>query len=280
MGTGHLTRHQGGRTILPALFVAHGSPLIAVEESDYARALAALPGQLARRPRAIVVFSAHYEHAVEQVGAAVEYRTLHDFAGFPPQLYELHYPAHGDPQLAQEIANRLHAAGVSCELDAVRGLDHGVWTILHRIYPAADIPVIPLSVNPELSPTQQYAVGQALSPLREQDVLFIGSGVIVHNFSAFRHATDDGSVLPWVEAFEEWVGERIEHGGLDDLLAYESRAPYAQLAVPRTGKEHFAPLFYALGAGWGERSATERNGGLLHRSYWFGVLSNSIYALS
>ncbi len=256
--------------MLPAWFVAHGSPMVAIEESEYAAFLETL-GRSIPRPRAIVVFSAHWESAVQQVSGVVDPTMIYDFGGFPEPLYRVQYKAKGDPALAEEIANRLRARDIPVNVDTARGLDHGVWTILHRIYPQADIPVIAMSVNPNATPESQYAIGQALASLRQEDVLFIGSGVTVHNFQLIPHRNNP-EVRAMTAAFEAWVEEKLAAWDVNALFAYEKEAPNAELAVPANGKEHFVPLFYAMGTADDARSVET-----LHRSWLFGVMTNTVY---
>lgn len=256
--------------MIPTLFVAHGSPMIAIEQSEYGDFLDHL-GAVLPKPKAIVLFSAHWESTVQMVSEVDSYSTMYDFGGFPDALYRVTYPAKGDPALARKIEDLLVADGIPCAMDRQRGLDHGAWTILHRIYPEAGIPVVTLSVNPDLTPEQQYQIGHALSPLRTEDVLIIGSGVTVHNFQLFQ-VSDKPEVQSAVREFEAWLEEKLQAGERAELFDYERQAPHARLAVPKNGKEHFIPLFYALGAA-GDRPAVK----MLHRSWLFNILANTVY---
>lgn len=167
--------------------------MIAIEDSEYTRFLRRL-ASLFGKPRAIVIFSAHWESALQKVShPRMQHSVLYDFRGFPDALYQIQYRAIGDRVVERQIQGLLEEAGVGVETDDTRGLDHGVWTILSRIYPDADIPIIAMSVNPQWSPRQQFDVGRALSGLRRQDVFFIGSGVTVHNFKLF--ALQDNTVI-------------------------------------------------------------------------------------
>jgi 4,5-DOPA dioxygenase extradiol len=169
--------------MMPSLFIAHGAPLLAIEDNIYTQTLNQLPSLLPSRPRAIVMFSAHWESSEQTVGVMDTFPTIHDFGGFPRELYEIQYPAKGNMEIAKETVDLLQAAGVPVSMNTSRGLDHGHWVVLREIYPEAEIPVVSLSVNPQLSVEQQYAIGKALSPLRAKDVLIIGSGGTIHNFS-------------------------------------------------------------------------------------------------
>ncbi|SFU30408.1 dioxygenase family protein [Alicyclobacillus macrosporangiidus] len=259
-------------SLLPSLFIAHGSPMVAVEDSVYGRFLDTLGSRL-RRPRAVVVFTAHWLSGAQAVSASPNYETIHDFGGFPDELYQIQYPAPGEPALAGTIRSRLAEAGVPCHLDARRGLDHGVWTILRRLYPDASIPVVAMSVNPRLTPAGQFAIGQALAPLRADDVLIIGSGATVHNLAALDWARQDGVPDEWALAFETWLESRLVAWDLEALFDYRRLAPGAHQAVPAWGTEHFAPLLYAMGA-----AADTPSAALWHRDFQFGNLCNSVYA--
>ena len=161
-------------TRLPTLFISHGSPMLAIEDSPAGRFLDALGSRLPL-PRAIVVASAHYEAATPSVGGAEYPITVHDFGGFPPELYALRYPASGETTLARRIIDLLQEASITARVDTARGLDHGVWVPLRRIYPDAEIPVVPIAVDPRLDARTHHAMGAALSTLRDEGVLVIGS---------------------------------------------------------------------------------------------------------
>lgn len=256
--------------MIPPLFIAHGSPMIAIEDNEYGDFLDSFRGTFPR-PQAIVIFSAHWESRVQMVSNVNAYSTIYDFGGFPAELYQINYPAKGDPDLSAKIQGLLAAAGVTYQVETERGLDHGAWTILHRMYPAADIPVISMSVNPDLTPAEQFRIGQALSPLRAQDILIIGSGVTVHNFQLFR-GQDNPDVLSAVRAFDTWIEDKLHQRDTAALFDYEAEAPYAQLAVPANGREHFVPLFYAMGAAEDYQQLTT-----LHHSWLMNVMTNTVY---
>lgn len=255
--------------MMPSLFVAHGSPMLALEENEYTRFLTSLAREIGR-PRSIVIFSAHWEHPVEQIGSGTQNPTIHDFGGFPPALYQLAYPALGNPDLAEAIGRRLADAGFPSQPDPNRGLDHGAWVVLRLMYPEADIPVVGMSVNPRLAPEEQYRLGTALADLPGEDILIIGSGVSVHNFSAL--GPDDGVIDPRATAFDDWVDARVADWDLPALFAYRTRAPHADWAVPPQAAEHFVPLFYAMGAGQNQPKARR-----LHRSYRYRALSHAVW---
>lgn len=167
-------------TALPSLYISHGSPMTALQPGQVGERLAEL-AQAMPRPRAILIASAHWLARQPTVGGALRPETVHDFYGFPRELFEVRYPAPGEPALAARAVELLDRAGLPTMLDPRQGLDHGAWVPLRLLYPKADIPVVPLSIQPMLGPRHQYEVGRALAPLREEGVLVIGSGSITHN---------------------------------------------------------------------------------------------------
>lgn len=252
-----------------SLFLAHGSPMLVIEEHAYTRYLKTLAGSMPR-PKAIVVFSAHWESPVQLISGAKEYETIYDFYGFPDELYQMTYPAKGDPELARKIQRLFAEAGIHSEIDHERGLDHGAWSVLKLLYPYADIPVIALSVNPSLGNAQQYEIGKALAALRQDNVLIIGSGGTVHNLRRVEWEAKEGEAESWAVEFDDWFRERLADWDLEQIFRYETLAPHAKLAVPRN--EHFVPLLLAMGAADETRAAR-----LLHRSYQLGTLSLCVW---
>ena len=220
---------------------------MAIEDNEYTRVLAQLAETLAI-PKAIVLFSAHWVSATQKISAVENYSTIHDFGGFPEELYRITYPAKGDVSLAKQIEELLAKQGIASEAELKRGLDHGAWVVLRLLYPEAQIPVVAMSVNPRLTPEKQYKIGQALKSLREQDVLIVGSGGTVHNLMALRMTSDDTSVDPWAQEFDDWLEEHLTSWDLPSLFQYEDLAASAPLAVPLLGNEHLVPIFYAMGA--------------------------------
>jgi 4,5-DOPA dioxygenase extradiol len=239
-----------GMERLPALFLSHGSPMLATEDSPTGRFLDRL-GESLPRPRAILVASAHYLAAKPQLGAAAAPTTHHDFGGFPAPLYAIQYPAAGDPALATEAAALLNHAGITAGTNPEQRLDHGVWVPLRRMYPQADIPVVPLSIQPSADAAAHYRIGQALAPLRDSGVLVIGSGGYSHNLGALHWNDADAPMPDWSREFTDWVTARIESRDTDALLDWAQQAPHAQQNHPTP--EHFLPLFVALGAGVGDQ---------------------------
>jgi 4,5-DOPA dioxygenase extradiol len=226
-------------TTMPVLFLGHGSPMNAIEDNAWHRSWAAL-GQRLPRPKAILVVSAHWEARGIRVTAAAAPTTIHDFGGFPPALHAVQYPAPGSPALAQRVKELITTHEV--QLDAERGLDHGVWGVVAPMYPQADIPVLQLSIDTAEPGSYHYAIGQQLAPLREEGVLIVASGDIVHNLRLFQfHATEP---YPWAAQFQNTVNRLIEQGEHQALCDYLELGPAARQAIPTP--EHYFPLLYAL----------------------------------
>lgn len=245
----------GAAMTLPAIFISHGPPSLELEQS-VARDFLSRLGEALPRPEAILCISAHWEGRHARLGLAERPETIHDFFGFPDALYELRYPAPGAPDLARRAAELLEAQGQTVVLDESYGLDHGAWSPLRLIYPAADLPVTQLSLLVEGGPAAHLAIGRALAPLRDEGVLVLGSGGATHNLAAWRRG---GEAAPaWAQAFDDWLVARVEAGAVEDLVDYRRRAPEGPRNHP--SEEHFLPLFVALGA-------AEGPGRVLHRSF-------------
>lgn len=197
-------------------------------------------------PRAIVVLSPHWDTSLPTVGTATQLQTIHDFGGFDPRLYEMQYPATGCPEVAAQVVNALQAAGLPVAQDAQRGLDHGAWIPLRQMFPDADVPVVPLSVQSHLGPEHAYRVGQALAGLAKQGILVLASGNITHNLRDLMVLRTQGGATPdYVQAFANWIHTHMTDRDVPGLLAYRQQAS-GQRAHP--SDEHLLPLFTALGA--------------------------------
>jgi 4,5-DOPA dioxygenase extradiol len=258
---------------LPALFISHGSPMLPLEDGRAHRFLKGYATELAR-PRAILVASAHWETAQPRLTASTAPETIHDFGGFPAALYQMRYPAPGDPALAERAAALLKAAGFAAGLDPTRGLDHGTWVPLSLLYPAADIPVVQLSLQTHLGPEHHFRVGAALRPLRDDGVLIVGSGGLTHNLMRLQRQGGDTAPPPaWVSAFDQWVADRVAAGDVGALLAWRTEAPHAAESHPTD--EHFLPFFVALGAGGAAPTGTR-----VHHSHTYATLAMDAYAFS
>ena len=234
----------------PILFLSHGSPMTALGGDPLTRVWSDLAAQLAR-PAAIVAVSAHWTTHQPTISGSTQPETIHDFGGFPEALYQLRYPAPGAPALAQRIETLLTDAGIASRIDAHRGLDHGAWVPLRTLFPAADIPVLQLSVQPDRDARHHFALGAALAPLAADNVLIVASGHLTHNLGEYMRGKPRAQETI---AFRDWVHQHLLAGDNDALLDWLARAPQARFAHPTP--EHFLPLFVALGAA-GAQHATE-----------------------
>lgn len=252
----------------PVLFLSHGSPMLALEDSP-ARSFLAELGAVIERPDAILVVSAHWETEAPVVNAVSVNATIHDFYGFPAPLYALSYPAPGMPALAERIVDTLGSAGLRSGIDPVRGLDHGAWVPLLLMWPGHDIPVLQLSVQSRLGPGHHLQLGRALAALRRDNILVIGSGSFTHNLRALQ-GFGGAPEAEWVTLFADWMHGAIVTGRTCDLLSYRRLAPFATENHPTD--EHLLPLFVALGAA-GEGAHATR----IHQSTELGVLRMDAY---
>ena len=225
---------------MPALFVGHGSPMNAIEDNVYSRAWSAL-GKTIVKPKAILSVSAHWFTRGTKINNQIDPATIYDMYGFPDELYRVTYPAPGSPEIAKQVQDLL---GESVSVDNHWGIDHGAWSVLGRVFPEANIPVVSLSVNAQLTPEAHFAIGRALKPLRDEGILLFGSGNIVHNLSRVDWRRTDGN--PWAEEFDQYIHRAILEHRLEDVLHYSSIGDSAELSVPSA--DHFAPLLYVLGA--------------------------------
>lgn len=223
--------------MLPALFVGHGSPMNAIEDNEFSRAWAEV-GRVLPRPQAILCISAHWQTRGVHVTAMPAPKTIHDFYGFPKDLYRQQYPAPGSPELAR-LVQQIAPAPVG--LDESWGLDHGAWSVLCRMFPEADIPVVQLSLDATQSPAQHYALGQALRPLRRRGVLILGSGNMVHNL---RIMCWEDRAYDWAAEFDATLQQLILHRDHEALTDYGRFGRPASLSIPTN--EHYLPLLYAL----------------------------------
>lgn len=255
---------------LPSLFLSHGAPNLPLTDTPARAFLDTLGGRFAR-PAAILVISAHWETSIPTINAVDRNETIHDFGGFPRELYQLRYPAPGSPSVAARVSHLLRQSGIDGKIDRSRGLDHGAWVPLLLMYPHADIPVLQLSVQPDLGPGHHLAMGRALAPLRQEGVLIIGSGSMTHDLSEFRGHGPNDPAPDWVNHFADWFHSALTTSQTEDLLDYRRRAPFAIKNHP--SEEHLLPLYAALGAA-GEDARAER----LHASSTYSVLRMDVYA--
>jgi 4,5-DOPA dioxygenase extradiol len=262
---------------MPALFVSHGSPQFARDVGTSGPALTAW-GQRLRQAhpglKGVVMMSPHWMSRVPQVMSGAQPATWHDFGGFEEALYQLRYPAPGHPGLARQVLDGLAGAGITAQADAQRPFDHGAWVPLMHLLPAADVPVVQLSLPVGWSPRQLHALGHALAPLANEGVLLAGSGSMTHNLGEFFGG--QRSAAAYVVEFSRWVEMHVMGQG-DALFEVLQRAPHARRAHP--SDEHFLPLFFALGAaGWGLGRAL--NVEWITREVMYGMLAMDSFALT
>ncbi len=222
---------------MPVLFIGHGSPMNAIEDSDYSRAWEKV-GQSLPRPKAILCVSAHWETPGTKLTADDQPRTIYDFYGFPQELYQVDYRAPGSPKLVEAVRDLVKGP---IEPDLTWGLDHGAWSVLTRLFPQADVPVVQLSLNRSLRPEEHYLLSQQLRPLRDEGILVLGSGNIVHNLRIMRWAQDG---YDWAIEFDGQLKEWIDAANHESIIHYERAGQAARLAIPTN--EHYLPLLYAL----------------------------------
>ena len=245
--------------------------MLAIEPAPARDFLKELPDLLPEPPAAILVVSAHWERNSPALSAPELSSVIHDFQGFPAELYRLDYPAPTSAGLARRAADLLTRAGLDAEIDANRGRDHGAWVPLMLAWPDANVPVVQLSVQTQLGPYHHFRLGRALSPLRAEGVLILGSGSFTHDLSSFRLSKGrlDAPEQNWVHVFAEWMKSALCEGRTVDLLEYRQRAPYAARNHPI--EEHLLPLYVALGAGPDDIRQ-------LHQSTTYGILRMDAYA--
>ena len=242
--------------MLPTVFVSHGSPMHAIDAGRAGDVWAEL-GRTLPRPSAVLIASAHWETELPMLSTARQPETIHDFGGFPPELYKISYAAPGAPEVAQRAIQLLNSGGLSATANACRGLDHGAWVPLRRMFPNADVPMAQVSIQPSLDAAHHLRLGAALAPLSSEGVLLIGSGHITHNLrdwmAAVRHrgsrAVADGAADDYVAEFREWIADALRRDDRGRLARWRELAPHAARAHPTP--EHLLPLFVAFGAAFG-----------------------------
>src|SRR5687768_2429100 len=227
---------------MPVVFFGHGNPLNAIQKNGWTEGWAAI-GREVPKPRAILCISAHWYLPATLVTAMTAPPTIHDFGGFPRALYAFDYPAPGDPALAARVRDLLAPTPVG--LDEGWGLDHGTWSVLCHAFPAADVPVVQLSIDETQPPSFHYELARRLAPLRDEGVLVIGSGNLVHNLHTYAWGKHDPEPFDWAVRFEEMARDQISRGEHSPLIQYESLGRDAQLSAPTP--DHYLPLLYILG---------------------------------
>lgn len=230
------------KNVMPAIFFGHGNPMNALADNAYTKGWASI-GKSLLRPNAVLCISAHWYLSETAVTAMDTPRTIHDFGGFPPELYKVQYPAPGAPQLAARVKGLL--APLSVELDQGWGLDHGTWSVLCHVFPHADVPVVQLSIDETKPPEFHYEIGKMLAPLRDEGILIIGSGNIIHNLHTYAWGRHEVKPFDWAVRFETLARDLLLKGDDAPLVSYEMLGRDALLAAPTP--DHYLPLLYVLG---------------------------------
>ena len=228
--------------VMPAIFFGHGNPMNALLQNAYTEGWATI-GKSIAQPKAVLCVSAHWYLPGTAVTALPAPRTIHDFGGFPRELYHVQYPAPGSPELAARVKTLL--APLTVQLDQSWGLDHGTWSVLRHVFPAADIPVVQLSIDETRTPEFHYEVGKQLAPLRDEGILIIGSGNIVHNLHAYAWGRHEVEPFDWAVRFEKLARELLLKNDDGPLIGYESLGRDALLSAPTP--DHYLPLLYIVG---------------------------------
>lgn len=253
---------------LPTLFISHGAPTLPLEDIPARNFLKEL-GSKYNKVKAVICISAHWATSTPTVNAVQRPETIHDFYGFPEKLYQIEYPASGDPQLAERAAELIQAADIPCNIDDKRGLDHGAWVPMMLMYPDADIPVVQLSIQNHLDPFLHLKVGRALEDLRNENILILGSGGAVHplGYAGFRFS---GPTDKWAIEFDKWLTDAVTKGDEHLITNYRQLAPYPERAHPYP--DHYMPLVAALGA-----AGKGAEGRVIHHSWYAGDLGMAAY---
>ena len=254
----------------PTIFVSHGAPTLLLDKTPTNNFLKNL-GKSIDKPSAIICISAHWETSQPMVTFSENPKTIYDFYGFPDELYKVQYPAPGNPVLAEKVITLLKEAGFHASGDTSRGLDHGAWVPLKLMYPNADVPIVQLSVQSHLGAEHHFKMGRALSSLRDEGVLILGSGGATHNLREFGLYSQDAQPVEYAKQFDNWLAKNILEANTKPLLNYLEEGPHARRNHPTP--EHFLPLFVPLGA-----TGNSATGRLLHSAIEYGILSMAAFA--
>ncbi len=230
-------------TTMPAIFFGHGNPMNALLKNDWTDAWADI-GRTIETPRAILCVSAHWYLPATLVSAMTAPRTIHDFGGFPRELFQVQYPAPGNPELAQQVRELL--APIDAGLDQSWGLDHGTWSVLCHVFPKADVPIVQLSIDETQPAAFHFDLGRRLSPLRDEGILICGSGNLVHNLHTYAWGRHKAEPYDWAVRFEAIARELMQKGDFEPLINYDTLGRDALLSIPTP--DHYLPLLYVLGA--------------------------------
>ena len=253
--------------MMPVIFIGHGSPMNAIEENEYTKGWKEIANSITR-PSAILSISAHWVTNGTKVSTVENPKTIHDFYGFPKELYDVEYKAKGSTEIALKTIELLDGIAVA---DNSWGLDHGTWSVLNVMYPNADIPVYQMSIDMNAMPQELFEIGRKLKSLRDSNILIMGSGNIVHNLGIMNYSMKDGYDLA-IE-FNDYITEKIEQRDFQSIFNYKNLGNAARLAVPTT--EHFDPLLYVLGA-----TSDSDNVTIFNKSYMAGSLAMTSFVFS
>lgn len=253
--------------MMPVIFIGHGSPMNAIENNEYTKTWKKIADSIPK-PVAILCISAHWTTRGTKISTSENPKTIHDFYGFPKELFDLEYKANGAPEIAQRAIQLL--AGIAVE-DNSWGIDHGTWSVLHRMYPQADIPVFQMSIDMQASPKELFEIGKTIKALRENNILIMGSGNVVHNLGRMNYSMLDG--FDWANKFDDYIQAMIEERNFESIFEYKKLGDTASFSVPTT--EHFYPLLFILGATDQSDKLTVYNKGFVA-----GSLSMTCYVFS
>jgi 4,5-DOPA dioxygenase extradiol len=255
------------KNLLPPIFISHGAPTLPLEEIPAREFLMEL-GSHYRNIKAVLCISAHWQTVIPTVNSVEEPETIHDFYGFPEELYQIEYPAKGDPELANTVAGLIRDSGLSCDINRERGLDHGAWVPMMLMFLNADIPIVQLSIQSHLDPNQHMKLGRAIEELCNHNVLIMGSGGAVHplGYPGFHFG---GETSQWAIEFDDWLTDAVIRGDEKLLINYRNLAPYPERAHPYP--DHYMPLVATYGAA-GDGAV----GKVIHHS-WYGDLGMAAY---
>jgi 4,5-DOPA dioxygenase extradiol len=258
---------------MPAVFVSHGAPTLSLEHVPARQFLVDL-GSRYLSVRAVLCISAHWNTVRPCVNTGKIHETIHDFYGFPPELYRIGYPAQGSPDLAGQVVDLLKTAGLPCDLDPTRGLDHGAWVPLRLMFPKAEVPIVQLSIQQSLDPVAHVALGEAIREVRETGVLVLGSGGAVHPLGNPHASLGPGAPTDdWAKEFNAWLNYAVTSGDCESLVNYRTIAPYAREAHPFP--DHYMPLLTAFGA-----AGSGAHGTVIHQSWDLGDLGMGAFEFS
>jgi 4,5-DOPA dioxygenase extradiol len=257
-----------GKQSLPTVFISHGPPTLLLEDIPAREFLKDL-GKTYRNVNAILCISAHWMTSNPTVNAIEKNDTIHDFYGFPPELYQLEYPASGSPELAQKTADLINNNGFGCEIDRTRGLDHGAWVPAMLMFPNLEVPILQLSIQQHMDPKSHHSLGNAIESLRHEGVLILGSGGAVHPLG-YAPLRPGAKTDQWAYDFDSWLTKSVTRGDSSALINYSNLAPYPERAHPYP--DHYMPLLITMGAA-GEGAKGE----VIHHSWFWGDMGMGAY---